>query len=149
MRAETAFFLVTALAVAALSCDEPEDGPARLDPVSDCVSDEQCWGEDDRYDRCDYVCAGDVTYCRVACETSADCVGRGLPDDYVYCNHPREGEGFCFNYDYDYDYDACVADPGPVDDPPGGGSDCYSSCVDSCLEAGGTSCGADCADICD
>ena len=30
----------------------------------------------------------------------------------------------------------------------GDDSDCYSSCVEVCLEAGGSTCGADCSDLC-
>lgn len=136
--------------VSVVSCETEESGPEYLKPVSDCTSVDQCFAADSRYDACQYVCAGDVTYCNVSCEVSSDCFGRGLPDDYVYCNVPRDGEGFCASYDYDYQPGDCVEDPGPVSDSGGSNDDssCYSSCVDACLEAGGTNCSSDCADIC-
>jgi hypothetical protein len=146
--AAAAWLLGIALAAASVSCEEEPDGPAYLSPVRDCVSDDECVDADSRYDSCHYVCAGDVTYCRVSCETSSDCLRRDLPEDYVYCNHPREGDGFCEFYDYDYQEGDCVENPGDPGGSGGSGSDCYSSCVDGCLEAGGTNCGADCADLC-
>lgn len=136
--------------VSVVSCEAEESGPASLTPVQDCTSVDQCYAADARYDACQYVCAGDVTYCHVSCEVSADCFGRGLPEDYVYCNVPRQGEGFCMFYDYNYQPGDCVEDPGPVSGSGGSSDDssCYSDCVNACLEAGGTNCSSDCADIC-
>jgi hypothetical protein len=148
----TAASIVLALALGSLAvpmgCEEEEDSML-LEPVSDCSSADECAAIDGRYDACRYVCAGDITYCQVSCETSADCLDRGLPADYVYCNHARPGGGFCFNYDYDYQPGQCVEDPGPdADDDGGGDDDCYSDCLRTCTEAGGTMCGSDCADLC-
>lgn len=84
-----------------------DDGGSRLEPVPDCKSDDECVDADDRYDRCAWVCEGHITYCQVSCEVDADCEGRGLPSDFLFCDIPRPGDGFCNRYNYDYAQDAC------------------------------------------
>lgn len=96
-----------------------EDSAPRLEPVDECVSDDECVDADARYDRCGWVCEAHVTYCRVSCEVDDDCLGRGLPDDWVFCDVPRPGEGFCNQVGYDYGKDidgdpVCVQEVGPI-----------------------------------
>ncbi len=108
------------------ACD---DGVPPLELVRNCKSDAQCVAADDRYDACLWVCEATVTYCRTRCETSEDCRGIGLPDDYVYCDTPRPGEGFCNWYGYGYEPDSCeqdvppLAGEAPAADPATGGED--------------------------
>jgi hypothetical protein len=85
-------------------CDDDGD---RLEPVKGCSSHDDCTDADPRYDRCAYVCEGQVTYCIVSCETAADCQGRGLPSDWTHCDIPRPGDGFCNSYNHDFTEDAC------------------------------------------
>jgi hypothetical protein len=89
-------------------CDGGTKTKTAPDPYMDCVSDDECVEVDGRYDSCQVVCAGDLTLCRVSCETSDDCKGIGLPDSWAYCNVARPGEGFCYDYDYDYQPGDCV-----------------------------------------
>lgn len=94
--------------VASLALTVCDDGGERLEPVKGCSSDDDCTDEDDRFDRCAYVCEAHTTYCIASCETAADCRGRGLPDSWVYCDIPRPGDGFCNSYNHDFAPDACV-----------------------------------------
>lgn len=96
-----------------------EDDGKRLEPVADCSSDDECVDADARYDRCGWVCEAHVTYCRASCEVDSDCAGRGLPGNYVFCDVPRPGEGFCNQVDYEYGEDidgdpVCVQEVPPV-----------------------------------
>lgn len=114
---------VAGLFVAALlagwlsACDEEVD---HLEYVRKCDSHAECVAADDRYDACQWVCEATVTYCRTSCETAEDCRGIGLPDDFVYCDTPRPGEGFCNSYGYGYEPGACEQEvpplPGEVSD---------------------------------
>lgn len=111
------WLLAGAWSIAMPSC--AEDDGVRLEPVPDCSSDDECVDADARYDRCGWVCEAHVTYCRVSCEVDSDCAGRGLPNDWVFCDIPRPGEGFCNQVDYDYGEDidgapVCVQEVGPV-----------------------------------
>ncbi|MFO0632473.1 MAG: hypothetical protein U0168_06455 [Nannocystaceae bacterium] len=94
---------------------------AALEPVRDCHSDDECVAADDRFDRCQWVCEAHVTYCQPSCEVDADCRGRGLPEDYVFCDVPRPGEGFCNAYGYGYKPDACVQEVPPLPGHDGSG----------------------------
>lgn len=100
--------------VAACSADDVR----ALVPVSQCTNDEACMAADDRYDVCQWVCEGHVTYCQVSCENDGDCRGRGLPDDYVFCDIPRPGEGFCNPYGYGYPDGACDQEVPEIPDAP-------------------------------
>src|SRR5262249_18578536 len=94
-------------------CDD--DAP-RLEPVKNCDTHEECVEADARYDRCAWVCEAEVTYCIVSCETAADCRGRGLPDDFVSCDIPRPGDGFCNTYGHEFMEDACIPDVPEIPD---------------------------------
>ncbi len=91
------------------------DDEAELVPVEDCESVDECVEADDRFDSCMWVCAGHTTYCRASCETDEDCKGRGLPSDYVFCDSPRPGEGFCNWVGYDYGPEDCVQKVTPIE----------------------------------
>jgi len=88
-------------------CNEDAE---RLEPVKSCTSHDDCTEADERYDRCAWVCEGQITYCIVSCETAADCRGRGLPDEWIYCDIPRPGDGFCNWYGADFEDDSCKAE---------------------------------------
>ncbi len=104
--------LVVFMALSFVGCDD--DAP-RLTPVEGCETDQECEAADDRYDRCAWVCEAQATYCKVSCEQDADCRDRGLPNEYVFCDIPRPGDGFCNQHDFDYAADACVQDVPPTD----------------------------------
>lgn len=97
-----------ALCCAALLTVCNDDGGERLEPLAECESHDACVDADARFDRCQTVCEGQLTHCVASCEQDADCLGRGLPGDYVFCSVPRPGEGFCNPYNYDYADDACL-----------------------------------------
>ncbi|MCH9680523.1 MAG: hypothetical protein K0V04_03735 [Deltaproteobacteria bacterium] len=111
---------VFALALGSLTSCSDDDAPPLL-PVRDCKTDQECQDADPRHDVCTWVCEAQVTYCRVSCETDEDCLDRGLPADYVYCDIPRPGEGFCNQYDYDYKPDGCIQDVPPTNPSDNGG----------------------------
>lgn len=120
------FLAAVCVASFAASCTS-EDPPPELLPYDRCQGVAECRNFDDRYDACSWVCAGDITYCRVSCETPADCVGVGLPEDHVYCDIPRPGDGFCNPYGFDYKDGACEPNPGESS-PPGGNDDEPQQC---------------------
>ncbi|MBX7082447.1 MAG: hypothetical protein K1X88_24795 [Nannocystaceae bacterium] len=105
--------------LASFGCAEDDAPP--LEPVRDCHSDEECVAADDRFDRCQWVCEAHVTYCQPSCEQDSDCRGRGLPDDFVFCDIPRPGEGFCNAYGYAYKPNACVQEVPPLPGHDGSG----------------------------
>jgi hypothetical protein len=92
------------------SDDEPY-----LRPVEGCVSTDECVEADERFDSCMWVCSGQTTYCRASCETDDDCKGRGLPSDYIFCDSPRPGEGFCNQFGHDYSPSGCDQTVTPID----------------------------------
>ena len=102
-------------------CQEEDDNG--LAPVKDCRTDDECVEADPRYDACLWVCAANVRYCQPSCETDQDCRGRGLPDDYVFCDIPRPGDGFCNQYGYAYTPKVCKQEvPMSGEDEDGSGS---------------------------
>lgn len=105
---------VTICAAALTVCND--DRGERLDPVPECETHSECVDADPRFDRCGVVCEGHTTYCVASCETDDDCRGRGLPDDWEFCDIPRPGEGFCNPYNYDYADDACTQTPSILPD---------------------------------
>ena len=94
------------------------DDAERLAPVKNCTSHEACVEADPRYDRCAWVCEAELTYCIVSCETASDCRGRGLPDDWVYCDIPRPGDGFCNTYGHEFTETSCKPDVPAIPDDP-------------------------------
>ena len=103
-----AYAAAALIGVALPMCDDDDD--EYLWSVRNCRSDDDCVEENSLYDRCFWVCEAHITYCRASCETDEDCLGRGLPDDWVFCDTPRPGEGFCNNHGFSYEEGACVQD---------------------------------------
>jgi hypothetical protein len=100
-------FLALATGLLLSNCAEEEE---HLWSVRDCKSHEECVNANPLYDRCNWVCDADITYCRASCETDEDCKGRGLPSSWVFCDIPRPGEGFCNPTGFDYAADECKQD---------------------------------------
>lgn len=110
------FVMAAIVGFAAPTC--AGDDEAWLEPVKGCRTDDACVAADPRYDFCYWVCSGQTTYCGVSCETDADCRGRGLPSDHVYCDIPREGEGFCNEFNFGYAAGQCDDDVPPLPGEP-------------------------------
>jgi hypothetical protein len=113
VRASLRFVAVFCVALASTVCNDEGE---RLAPVKGCSHHDDCTDADPRYDRCAWVCEAHVTYCIVSCETASDCVGRGLPDGWVFCDIPRPGDGYCNSSDHAFTANECVQEvPGIAD----------------------------------